>query len=337
MQLPKLSDRDLLAATIRAADTERHATDDLIALLSEVDTRRLYLGEGCSSLFAYCTQVLHLSEHAAYHRIEAARTAREFPVVLELLAEGAVTLTTVALLRPHLTTENHTRLLEAARGKSKRDVEHQMACLAPRPDIPAVMRRAPAVALARTDAPALTLESAPEPARATGLPAPKPSRPIVAPLAESRYVLKVTIGADTHAKLRRAQDLLRHTIPNGDPALVLDRALALLVDQLERRRLAKADRPRSRSSRHEPPARRTRLIPADVRRAVWARDQGRCGFEGAHGRCTETGRLEFHHVIPFASGGPTTVENLSLRCRAHNQFEADRELWPSARNATSRC
>ena len=158
MEPPKLSDRDLLAATIRAAGIERHATVDLIALLSEVDTRRLYLGEGCSSLFAYCTQVLHLSEHAAYHRIEAARTAREFPVVFELLAEGAVTLTVVVLLRPHLTTENHARLLEAARGKSKRDVEHQMACLAPRPDIPAVVRRAPAVALARTDAPALTLE-----------------------------------------------------------------------------------------------------------------------------------------------------------------------------------
>jgi hypothetical protein len=58
-----------------AAD-ERQATARLIAGLAELDARRLYLGEGCPSLFAYCTQVLHLSEHAAYGRIEAARTAR---------------------------------------------------------------------------------------------------------------------------------------------------------------------------------------------------------------------------------------------------------------------
>ena len=54
-----------------------------LALLAEVDARRLYLGEGCSSLFTYCTQVLHLSEHAAYHRIEAARAARQYPVILD--------------------------------------------------------------------------------------------------------------------------------------------------------------------------------------------------------------------------------------------------------------
>jgi hypothetical protein len=105
----------------------KHATVELLRLLAELDARRLYLGEGCSSLFSYCTQVLHLSEHAAYHRIEAARAARQFPVVLELLAEGALTLTNLALLRPHLTADNHRTLLAHARHKTKRDVEHQVA------------------------------------------------------------------------------------------------------------------------------------------------------------------------------------------------------------------
>ena len=62
----------------------------------------LYLGEGCWSLFTYCMQVLHFSEHAAYGRIEAARVARRLPRVLESLSDGGVTLTTVALLAPHL-------------------------------------------------------------------------------------------------------------------------------------------------------------------------------------------------------------------------------------------
>ena len=67
----------------------------------------------------------------------------------------------------------------------------------------------------------------------------------------------------------------------------------------------------------------TRQISAAVRREVWVRDEGRCAFAGANGRCRETGRLEFHHLIPFARGGPATVENISLRCRAHNAFESE--------------
>ena len=55
-----LSDQDLLTAVQRAADHERQATALLIAALMELDARRLYLQEGCASLFAYCTQVLRL-------------------------------------------------------------------------------------------------------------------------------------------------------------------------------------------------------------------------------------------------------------------------------------
>jgi hypothetical protein len=67
--LTNLSDRDLLDTTVRCAGNERRATAELIAALAEVDVRRLYLGEGCSSLFTWCVQVLRLSEHAAYGRI----------------------------------------------------------------------------------------------------------------------------------------------------------------------------------------------------------------------------------------------------------------------------
>src|SRR5919106_5422882 len=104
-----LCDRDLLAHLRRAATTERRATAEVIALLMEVDARRLYLAEGCSSLFTYCTRVLHLSEHAAYGRIEAARTSRRFPVLHDMLTDGAVNLTTVGLLAPHLTPDNHQK------------------------------------------------------------------------------------------------------------------------------------------------------------------------------------------------------------------------------------
>ena len=65
-------------------------------------------------------------------------------------------------------------------------------------------------------------------------------------------------------------------------------------------------------------------MPAAVKRAVWLRDGGQCAFAGHGGhRCEERGFLEFHHLSPYAASGEATVENIALRCRAHNQYESD--------------
>jgi 5-methylcytosine-specific restriction endonuclease McrA len=67
-----------------------------------------------------------------------------------------------------------------------------------------------------------------------------------------------------------------------------------------------------------------RHIPAAVRRAVALRDGWPCAFIGKGGhRCEARRRLEFHHLVPYEVGGASTVENIQLRCRAHNQYEAD--------------
>ena len=115
----------------------------LIASLAELDSRRLYLGAGCSSLFTSCTQVLHLSEHAAYGRIEAARAARRFPLILDLLADGSINLTAIGLLAAHLTTDNHLDLLNTARHKSKRDIEHVIARRRSQPEVRSAVRKLP--------------------------------------------------------------------------------------------------------------------------------------------------------------------------------------------------
>src|SRR5215510_373913 len=109
----------------------------------ELDVRRLYLGEGYSSLFTYCTQALHLAEGAAYNRIEAARAARRFPAVLTALEEGSVTLTAVRLLAPHLTEDNHQHILASARHKGKRDIELLVASLRPMPAVDSRIRKVP--------------------------------------------------------------------------------------------------------------------------------------------------------------------------------------------------
>ena len=100
MSFAHLDDRPLLDAAKQLAAEERRASATLLRALLEIDSRRLYLGEGCASMFVYCTRVLHLSEGGAYNRIEAARAARTYPVILELFEQSAVTLTAIRLRIP---------------------------------------------------------------------------------------------------------------------------------------------------------------------------------------------------------------------------------------------
>ena len=156
-----------------------------------------------------------------------------------------------------------------------------------------------------------------------------PARPaVIKPLTAERYKVQFTVTRETHEKLRRVQDLMRHTVPDGDPAAIFDRALTLLLATLAKAKCGATDRPRVGGNGRV----RSRHIPAAVKRAVWRRDEGRCAFQGQHGRCGETGFLEYHHVTPYADGGETSAGNIQLRCRSHNQYEAEqwsRDFWSS--------
>jgi len=112
-------------------------------------------------MFTYCTQVLHLAEHVAFNRIEAARAVRRFPIILELLSDGRIHLSAVRLLAPHLTEANCESVLREASHKSKREIEQIVARLLPRPDAPSMVRRLPQkAAAAENTAPTCAIDSA---------------------------------------------------------------------------------------------------------------------------------------------------------------------------------
>lgn len=304
--LSNLSDDALVAAVSRLAGAERDATASLIAHLAELYGRRLHEQAGFSSLFTFCTGALRLSESEAYDRMKAAKVVRRYPTVLGMLAAGDVTLTTIRLLAPHLTTANHRELLGAASGKGKRQVQELLAARFPEPDVPWGLRR--------LDGPMGTFTPSPA--------------PLVRPLSPGRYHVTFTATGEMCAKLELAKDLLSHVLPSGDPGPIFARALDLLVEELVRQKYAVTAQPR--------PARGTapdsRHVPAEVKRAVFIRDRGRCAFAGSDGRtCGERAFVEFHHVVPFATGGEATVANLQLRCRAHNGYEAEVFFGPGRR------
>ena len=277
-----LSDDQLIAEVKRLAATERRATAMLIRALMELDARRLYLGEGYSSLFTYCTQALYLAEGAAYNRIETARAASRFPVILEGLEDGSLTLTTVRLLAPHLTVENHRSVLTSARHQRKQAIEEIVASLNPRPAVPSVIRKLPTTPHGDpqgTVPDSLLAARGPEQLPDATVPAPASSQAMVAPLAPELFKVQLTISRETRDKLDRIQALARHAIPDGDLAAIVDRALTLLLNELEQRRCAATAAPRYPREVPE----RTRRIPAAVKREVWRRDGGRCAFVGRDG------------------------------------------------------
>jgi 5-methylcytosine-specific restriction endonuclease McrA len=273
-----LSDSALLSAVESNSRIDREGTIELVASLAELEARRLYSGLGYSSLYIYCTEHLRLSEHEARTRMEAARAALKCPMVLDMLVAGDLTMTTAAILKPWLTEENCLTLLEAARRKSKREVQAIVAKLGPSVDCDSEIYPVP-----------------------------------------GGYRFEVTIDDDAYRTFRRLQELLRHAIPSGDPAQIVVTCFNTTLREIERRKLANVHRPRPQRLQNL----RTRHIPADVRRQVWKRDGAQCAFVGTQGRCQERGFLEIHHLVPFARGGEATVDNLQLRCRAHNQYEAD--------------
>jgi hypothetical protein len=153
-----LSDADLLARIDALARTEREATAELVGHLAALELRpSLYAAQGYGSLFDYCTHVLRLSEDAACTRIHVARLGRRFPVILDLLSSGAIGLSAVRLLGPHLTAENHEEVLARATRKRLHDVQALVAELAPHPDVPASMRRLPSPAASASPQPERTL------------------------------------------------------------------------------------------------------------------------------------------------------------------------------------
>jgi len=317
---------------------ERDATAHLVAHLAEMDTRDVHLRAGYESLYVYCRDALGLSEWEAHNRIEVARAARRFPVILEMLSAGAIHLTAARLLASHLTPANHREVL--ARGKKKPEIEAIVARLAPRPDVPASVRKRPAPrlqAFPTAEAPVAPSASAMDPPAPV---APEKSltaeplsvpRAAVTPLSPDRYKLQLTIGGDTLEKLRLAKDMLSHAIPSGDDAAVLDRALTALLADLARKKFADTRKPR-RSRAKDP---RARDASAAVKRAVWVRDLGRRKFIGPTGhRCNERRFVEFHHVDPYALGGEATVEKIELRCRRHNDYEGRLYFGKRRRDAT---
>ena len=139
ISLAQLSDSSLHSELKRLVGSSNTLTAQLLAHLGEVEARGIHRERACSSLYTYCVYELLMSEDEAQRRCRAARLARQFPVLLDMLAEASLHLTGILLIGPHLTEENQSELLARARFRSKREIEQLVAEIAPCRDVPSVI------------------------------------------------------------------------------------------------------------------------------------------------------------------------------------------------------
>jgi 5-methylcytosine-specific restriction endonuclease McrA len=317
--LSLLSDQVVTRGLAALDAKERTVTAEWLAYLAEVDARRLYLPAGYSSMYDYCVHELRRPEDSICNRIRAARTAWKFPAIFPALAYGRLHLSAVVMLAPHLAPDTADELLAVTAHKTKAEIKQLLAQRFPQPDVPS------RITALSTPSPLLTEDPlAPGPTNSSApgrIETPRP-RATVTPLSPRRFAVQFTMSQSGYDQLEYAQTLLGHALPSGDVGEVFERSLNVFVRHLEKRKFAATAKPRSR---RRPATASERYVPAHVKRTVWERDQGQCTFVSEAGRrCTATHRLEFDHIEPVARGGRATVEGIRLRCRAHNQYEAER-------------
>jgi 5-methylcytosine-specific restriction endonuclease McrA len=318
MNLTTVSNEELLSGLQTLVGQGRVVLARLLAHLGEVEERRLDLASACSSLFDFCVRRLGMGDDEACRRVAAARLVRRFPVALGMIERGEIHLTSLLLLREHLTDENHEELLSAATSLTKNEVQHLIAARFPQPDAPCLIRPLPVW-------PTLSQQAmGTESAAASSAFHPVSSASRVVPLSTERYKVQFTASAELRRKLERATNLMRHGNPAGDLSVVVERAMDVLLAELEKQRLGKTTRARTVTVR-----KRTRrgYVPRTVRREVFERDGEQCTYVDKAGRrCESRAFLELDHRTPRALGGADDATNLRVRCRAHNALAAEQDF-----------
>jgi 5-methylcytosine-specific restriction endonuclease McrA len=336
------SARDLAFRLAGLLARERSALADFLVALAAFDGERRWLELGHASLFYFLHRELGLSKGAAFYRKTAAELIRRFPQVVEPLRDGRLCLTSVVELSKAITNENADEVLKRFFHLSRREAKEVSAELCPALDPPrrdvvtAVARVEQTLAMpgcpaeprdaAMADAVHLVnrlLDIKPEPASVTpprALAAPlRPAerRDAVEPMTADSSRLHVTVSRRFLEKLETARAALSHSHPGADAQEILEAGLDLLL-QRHAKRKGHAERPR-----REPPPSKPEHVPAHVKRAVWERDGGRCQWKlDGGGTCGSTHRIELDHVVARGRGGASTVENVRLLCRVHNDLAA---------------
>lgn len=310
-RLQSLTDKELLLQVQNLFQREKRLGDAILLGLKEIKARRVFAALGYPSLFEFLVKHFGLSESATYQRWQALKLIEAVPEVQGDLFNGTLSLSNAALVQSFiqnqekqqpLNLEAKKEFIESVKGKTHRDAKLVLA------------EKDPAAAL-------------------------PPTRE--KPITPTYTQLQITVDQVTMVALQEVKELLSHTVPDGNLNDVLKYMLQLTSTTLKKRmgrtepRESKISERDHQENRIKRPIRslalsgtdkkkecgRSRYIPVEIKRRVFARAGGCCEYTSEGGkRCESRHQLEIDHDLPWSQGGTHEVGRLKLLCRSHNLY-----------------
>ncbi len=329
MQMSAVAMMSELKSEVRA---ERRSSAKIVRYLAAIDSKRLYLQLGFSSLYELATRELGYSSSAAMRRIKAARVVNADQTVIAKLESGELNFSTVDVLSNFLNEPVLKDLAQQFCGRSREDAERIVASLRPVAKT-AVRDRVVPVVVASTEGQKVSplFENTEQNSNYCRTNAQRELRKCeeFGDRPEERFHISFAASKEVNEKLDRARQLLF----KGDSSAVafekvIEKALTLLLslhcpkerqkrrEERAARRAAKAEVPTEKVAQSKASPRQ---IPVTVRDRVLERDGYQCSFlSNAGGRCACKVDLEIDHIVPVGCGGSSEESNLRILCRAHN-------------------
>jgi hypothetical protein len=357
--LKGISNAELVNKLKKLVTQEQDLTLTILPHLVEVERRKIYLDKAYSTLTEYCIHELSYGESSAWRRVRAARVIADVPEVFDLMTRRQLSLRAVLQVGNVLDARNKDSLLPRIVGKSKRQIERIVADY----QIPQAIPDTARLRMVKTPVPA---PSAPAGAGSKGAggrasgpelggislrgegkfhPTVNSSTPEINVVLEKMFEIRFAADEELMELIRWMKCHLSHKYPKGANYLEIFKHAIQYYKQRED--LALQEAPRTSSANTD-----SRHIPKAIKHKVWKRDQGRCTFVGSNGkRCNSDYLVQFDHFpIPYARGGPSTVDNLRLLCAKHNRHTAKityeeqsinkqtiKEPWAAYRFANRHC
>ena len=294
MHLKELSNLGLHEKLMALAGEERILTIEVLKHLREVDRRRLYSERGHSSLFEYAVRELTYSESAAQRRIFAMRALKDLPELEAQIQSGELKVTQLAQVQSFFRAESKAGIAYSM--SQKRELIQSTVGKSTRETEKILAEKNPVYA----------------------------ARERVRVLSPTETQLTFTASDSLMADLQSVRDRFAHRLPAGASlAEVVQFMAKVTLESVPEKKGGRGTTPLPA------PVTPTRYIPADVKRAVWKRDEGQCTYVSPHPekRCPSRHRIQIDHVVPFSLGGSSNCAgNLRLLCFSHNQYEAVRIL-----------
>lgn len=277
-----------------AVEGERASTLRVLHLLREVESDQHYLSLGYPSLFEFATRELGYSAGGAHRRISAMRLMKIIPEAEKDIENGLLSLCVAAKTQSFFRQEDRRR---SEQGKMKLPLERKRE----------IVRSM--IGLTKYECEKELVKISPE----SALP-----HEVTRPIAEGKSLVQFVASDELLGKLERLKGLLAHQNYGGK----YEKLFEILADIA----LRKLD-PKERLLPPVEVERRSRYIPTSIRDAVRRRDGDRCTFVDPESgrRCESRHGIQFDHQVPYSRGGLSTVDNLRLRCGAHNRYTAEKE------------